>query len=142
MKTRTTLTLTALVLFSMLVAWAGVAQQGAAPKLKPGPGWVTVHDYGVQVRISPPAQGAQNYLLEVIDLQIDVPGLRQDLQPTSASVFVQGKGLRVLEQTQPHILSVELPVDWAEAAAMGGSACKVMHGTHELINFELDSLLL
>lgn len=133
-----------LLLFLILLgslAWTALAQEPRDPVRGQGARWLTVHDYGIQVRVEAPQQPHTGWVVRVRDLGPQVDHLKMDLAPTAARMQLLGyPPLHLQPQGQGEWLT-EVPRDWL----VGGIASvqmKVLHHGSTLLDTSIRGLFL
>lgn len=118
-----------------------LAQDPQPPRTHDAVRWFTVHDVGVQVRVTPPALAGGSWLLEVHDLGPDVPALKHDLVPTEATLQLLGHVSVSLHARASGTLAAELPRAWLRDGRLAGARLQVASQGQRLFDYQVEALL-
>lgn len=133
-----------LLLFLILLgalAWTALAQEPRDPVREQGARWLTVHEYGIQVRVEAPQLPQADWVVRVRDLGPQLDHLKKDLAPTAARLLLLGHPpVHLQPQGQGEWLA-EVPRAWL----VGGIASvhmQVMHQGMTLLDTSIRGLFL
>ncbi|MAW60345.1 MAG: hypothetical protein CMJ94_05865 [Planctomycetes bacterium] len=133
------------VLLALLLGgslWFAHAQQPGAPARSTGARWLTVHDYGFQVRVEAPAHPAGDWLVRVLDLGADLPHLKKDVLPTAARLQLLGHPPLQLQRQANGSLLARVPSAWLPGGRAPAAQLQVLHHSWVLLNHSIQGLFL
>ena len=123
------------------LAWAATAQEPHDPVREQGARWLTVHDFGVQVRVEAPQEAHADWQVRVLDLGPQVPHLREDLVPTQAQLLLLGRPPVRLQPQGAGEWLAEIPRAWL-VGGVASAQIQVMHQQRSLVDTSIRGLFL
>lgn len=132
----------AMASLALVFAISLVGQEPSDPPRPQHPRWLTVHEYGFQVRLEAPQAGQAGWLLKVVDLGPDLPHLRQDLPPTAGQLQILGKGTVQLKVQANGDLQARVPRHWVRQGKAPHAQLKLRSQGALIFDCSIQSLFL